>query len=177
METMEMQNTTHEMKSESKPMGGDMHGMHKMAYKKLLWMVIISFIAMFILMYSMVDIFANVIPNINQFYMAGLMTAAMLIIEMVVMSSMYMHKKTNALIIGISTVALVACFLFIQKQTAVTDKQFLKSMIPHHAAALLMAKEANISDPEIKKLVGDIISSQQKEIDFMKAKIKEMDDK
>ena len=150
------------------------HNAHKMPYKKLIWMVIISFIAMFILMYSMVDKFANVIPNINQFYMAGLMTAAMLIIEIAVMSSMYMHKKTNAVIIGISAVVLVTCFLFIQNQTAVTDKQFLKSMIPHHAAALLMAKESNISDPEIKKLIGDIISSQQKEIDFMKAKIKEM---
>ena len=171
---MEKHNTTHEMKAENKPMGGDKHMMHKMQYKKLLWMVIISFISMFILMYSMVDKFANVIPNINQFYMAGLMTAAMLIIEMAVMSSMYMHKKTNALIIGISAVALVTCFLFIQNQTAVTDKQFLKSMIPHHAVALLMAKEANISDPEIKKLIGDIISSQQKEIDFMKAKLKEM---
>ena len=174
---MEMHKTTHEMKGENRPMSGNMHAMHKMQYKKLLWMVIISFIAMFILMYSMVDKFANVIPNINQFYMAGLMTAAMLIIEMAVMSSMYMHKKTNALIIGISAVALVTCFLFIQHQPAVTDKQFLKSMIPHHAAALLMAKEANISDPEIKKLIGDIISSQQKEIDFMKGKIKELDNK
>ncbi len=162
---MEMQNTS------------EMHMMHKMQYKKLLWMVIISFIAMFILMYSMVDKFANVIPNINQFYMAGLMTAAMLIIEMAIMSSMYMHKKTNAVIIGISAIALVTCFVFIQNQTAVTNKQFLKSMIPHHAAALLMAKEANISDPEIKKLVNDIISSQQREIDFMKAKLKEMDNK
>ena len=174
---MEMHNTSHEMKAENKPMGGDMHAMHKMPYKKLLWMVIISFIAMFILMYSMVDKFANVVPNINQFYMAGLMIAAMLIIEMVVMSSMYMHKKTNAVIIGISAVALVTCFLFIQNQTAVTDKQFLKSMIPHHAAAILMVKEAKITDPEIKKLADDIILSQQKEIDFMKAKIKEMENK
>ena len=179
-----MHNTTHEMKGENKPMdtgttpgGNDMHMMHKIQYKKLLWMVILSFTAMFILMYSMVDKFANVIVNVNQFYMAGLMTAAMIIIEMAVMSSMYMHKKTNAVIIGISAVALVTCFIFIQNQTAVTDRQFLKSMIPHHAAALLMAKEANINDPEIKKLVGDIISSQQKEIDFMKAKIKEMDNK
>ncbi len=122
---MESHKTTHEMKGENKSMDGDMHAMHKMPYKKLLLMVIISFIAMFILMYSMVDKFANVIPNINQFYMAGLMTAAMLIIEMAVMSSMYMHKKTNAVIIGISAVALVTCFLFIQNQTAVLANSFL----------------------------------------------------
>ena len=83
----------------------------------------------------------------------------------------------NGIIITISVVTLAACFLFIRNQTTVGDKQFLKSMIPHHAAAILMVKEAKITDPEIKKLADDIISSQQKEIDFMKAKIKEMDSK
>ena len=146
-------------------------------YKKLALMIIISFIAMFILMYSMVDKFANVTPNINQFYMAGLMTAPMIIIEMILMGSMYMNKKLNLIIISISVVVLVACFFFIRIQAGVTDRQFLKSMIPHHAAAILMVKGAKISDPEIKKLADDIITAQQKEIDFMKAKIKELDNK
>jgi len=150
---------------------------NKTQYGKLVWMVIISFIAMFILMYSMVDKFENVIPNINQFYMAGLMTAAMIIIEIALMGSMYMNKRLNAVIIAIGAVVLVACFLFIRYQTGEYDKQFLKSMIPHHAAAILMVKEAKISDPEIKRLASDIISSQQKEIDFMKAKLKEMENK
>jgi uncharacterized protein (DUF305 family) len=147
---------------------------HKPQYSKLIWMTVISFIAMFILMYSMVDKFANVFINVNQFYMAGLMTAPMIIIEMLIMGGMYMNKKLNLIIIAISAVVLVACFFFIRVQTAVSDKQFLKSMIPHHAAALLMVNGAKISDPEIKKMADDIISSQQKEIDFMKAKLKEM---
>ncbi len=162
---------------------GKMHGtsksnsMSSMQYQKLAWMVVISFIAMFILMYSMVDKMSNVIINVNQFYMAGLMTAPMIIIEIILMRSMYADKKLNTIIIGISAVVLVACFLFIRYQTDVSDKQFLKSMIPHHAAAILMVKEAKITDPEIKKLADDIISSQQKEIDFMKAKIKDMESK
>jgi uncharacterized protein (DUF305 family) len=40
-----------------------------------------------------------------------------------------------------------------------------------------MVREANIMDPEIKKLAENIILSQQKEIDFMKAKLKEIKDK
>ncbi len=147
---------------------------HKSQYSKLIWMTVISYIAMFILMYSMVDKFANVIINVNQFYMAALMTAPMIIIEMIVMGGMYMNKKLNLIIISISAVVLVACFFFIRVQTAVSDRQFLKSMIPHHAAALLMVNGAKINDPEIRKLAADIISSQQKEIDFMKAKLKEM---
>ena len=148
---------------------------HKPQYSKLIWMTVISFIAMFILMYSMVDKFANVFINVNQFYMAGLMTAPMIIIEMLIMGGMYMNKKLNLIIIFISAVVLVACFFFIRVQAAVSDRQFLKSMIPHHAAALLMVNGAKISDPEIKKLADDIISSQQKEIDFMKAKLKQME--
>ncbi len=140
----------------------------KTQYKKLILMVILS-----LLMYSMVDKFVNVIPNINQFYMAGLMTTPMIIIEMDLMGSMYMNKKLNAFIIAISAVLLVTFFLFIRNQTGVSERQFLKSMIPHHAAAILMVKETELNDPEIKKLGNNIISSQQKEIDFMKAKLKD----
>ncbi len=145
---------------------------HNKHYWKLLIMAVVSFISMYILMYSMVDVFSNVIPNVNQFYMAGLMTMPMIIIEVLLMSSMYKNKKLNAAIIGISVIALAAFFLFIRQQTGVSDRQFLRGMIPHHAAAILMAGKAKITDPEIKKLAQEIISSQQKEITQMKAKLK-----
>ncbi len=54
--------------------------MHSHAYARLAAMTVLSFISMYILMYAMVDQLANVYPNINQFYMAGLMTAPMVII-------------------------------------------------------------------------------------------------
>lgn len=143
-------------------------------YKKLLLMTVLSFIAMYLLMYSMVDIFSNVIPNVNQFYMAGLMTMPMVIIELAIMGGMYMKKKLNAAIFVVSSILLVCFFFGIRQQAAIGDKQFLKSMIPHHAAAILMAGKANIKDPEIKKLTEQIITSQQAEIEQMKAKLKEM---
>lgn len=142
--------------------------MHKQAYLKLLYMALLSFASMYILMYAMVNQFANVYPNINQFYMAGLMTMPMVLIEMIVMSSMYMDKNRNKLIIILSFIALVVFFLLIRYQSAVSDKQFLKSMIPHHAAAILMCQETKIKDPEINALCSNIISSQQLEIDQMK---------
>ena len=125
-------------------------------------------------MYSMVNTFSNVILNVNQFYMAGLMTMPMIIIEIFVMHSMYMNKKLNALIIGISVVLLVGFFLFIRQQTGVSDKQFLKSMIPHHAGAILMCEGADLTDPEIKELCKTIKEGQQREIDQMKAKLEEL---
>ena len=141
-------------------------------YGKLLFMVILSFIAMYILMYSMVDKMANVIPNVNQIYMAGLMTSPMVIIELLVMKMMYKNRRLNWIILISVTVVGFLFYSGIRRQAFVGDSQFMKSMIPHHAAAILMVEQAKLLDPEIKQLGNDIISSQQKEIEFMKAKIK-----
>jgi uncharacterized protein (DUF305 family) len=130
---------------------------------------------MYVLMYVMVDTFANVFLNINQFYMAGLMTAPMLLIEIVLMGSMYMNKKLNVTIVAASSILLIVFFVFIRQQAAVSDRQFLKSMIPHHASAILMCEKANLQDSEIKELCQSIISGQQGEIDQMKAKLKELE--
>lgn len=40
-------------------------------YKKLMVMVVLSFMSMYLLMYAMVNTFANVIPNVNQFRSTG----------------------------------------------------------------------------------------------------------
>jgi hypothetical protein len=150
---------------------------HSHNYRKFAIMAVLSFVAMYILMYSMVDSFANVLNNVNQVYMAALMTAAMVLIEMIIMWNMYKNRKANAIIITGGTIVLILCFFFIRKQTAVSDKQFLKSMIPHHAAAILMVQETELNDPEIQKLADDIITAQQKEIEFMKTKIKQIENK
>lgn len=146
---------------------------HNNHYKKLLIMAVLSFISMYVFMYAMVDTLGNVIPNVNQFYMAGLMTLPMIIIELLLMGSMYMNKKLNMVIIAISSVALIGFFLLIRQQGFVSDRQFLRSMIPHHASAILMCEKSNLQDPEIKALCQSIISGQQDEIDQMKTKLKD----
>jgi hypothetical protein len=143
-------------------------------YNRLLLMAILSFISMYLLMYAMVDSFGNVYSNLNQFYMAGLMTAPMVIIEIILMSVMYKNKKVNALIVTISVLAIAGFFSLIRQQTAISDKQFLKSMIPHHGGAILMCEQAPLQDPDIKALCKNILSSQRTEIDQMKAKLKSL---
>lgn len=139
------------------------------SYSRLLAMTVLSFIAMYILMYAMVDRFSSVYPNINQFYMAALMTSPMVIIELLLMSRMYPNKSANIAILVAGVIALGGFFTLIRQQTAVGDVQFLKSMIPHHAGAILMCGKAPVQDAEIKTLCGQIIKGQQQEIDQMKA--------
>ncbi len=142
--------------------------MHGQPYIRLLLMTALSFISMYVLMYAMVDRFENVYPNVNQFYMAGLMTAPMVIIELLLMRAMYPHRAANAVILVVGVFALGAFWLAIRQQAAVGDFQFLKSMIPHHAGAVLMCG-APIEDAAIRELCKSIIASQREEIAQMKA--------
>jgi uncharacterized protein (DUF305 family) len=50
----------------------------------------------------------------------------------------------------------------------------MKAMIPHHSIAILTSSRAEISDSRVRKLADEIIESQRREIDEMKALIGEL---
>ena len=149
--------------------------MKKNHYRHLGIMAALSFVAMYILMYAMVNSIDDVYMNVNQVYMAGLMTAPMIVIELVVMRAMYHSMKLNAFITAGSIAAGIVLFVFIRQQTVVGDRQFLRSMIPHHSSAILMCEGESIQDPDIRKLCRAIISNQQAEINQMRAKLRQFD--
>ena len=138
-------------------------------YGNLALMAVLSFIAMYFLMYSMVDRADSVYMSFNQVYMASVMTAPMIVIELIVMRAMYHDARLSGIILVLSIVVGTVMFMFIRQQTAINDTQFLRSMIPHHSGAILMCREASINDPEITALCKNITSSQQREIDQMRA--------
>jgi uncharacterized protein (DUF305 family) len=144
-------------------------------YGRLAAMAALSFIAMYILMYAMVDTFADVFPNINQFYIAGLMAAPMVIIELVLMGAMYQNRTANIAIMIVSVAALAGFFTLIRTQAAVGDHQFLKSMIPHHSGAVLMCQRADVRDVEVKRLCANIIQGQHAEITQMNTLIRKLE--
>jgi uncharacterized protein (DUF305 family) len=145
------------------------HSMQGHHYRRLLVMMVLSFIAMYVLMYAMVDRLPHVLNSVNQVYMAGLMAAAMLIIELLAMGGMYPNRRWNAVLVVVGAVALIGFWLAIRQQAAIGDQQFLRSMIPHHSGAILMCQEAKLTDPEIRTLCESIVAGQQSEIDQMKA--------
>lgn len=82
---------------------------------------------------------------------------------------MYPGRGRNAAILAVSVVALVGSWFAIRQQAAIGDDQFLRSMIPHHAGAVLMCEQAPVTNPEIVALCADIVASQRREIARMKA--------
>jgi uncharacterized protein (DUF305 family) len=153
------------------------HGEHKSDenhYVRLAVMIVLSFISMYALMYAMVNTLGDVYNSLNQVYMAGLMTAPMVVIEMLLMAGMYKNKKLNLLLIAGSCVAGIGFFLLIRQQTAISDRQFLRSMIPHHSGAILMCDEASLQDQRIRDLCKTIVTGQQQEIDQMRSMLADL---
>ena len=117
-------------------------------YQRLVVMTVLSFISMYVLMYAMVNKLENVYSSFNQFYMAGLMTAPMVVIELALMGAMYPSKKLNALLMAIGAAVGIVFFILIRQQAAISDTQFLRSMIPHHAGAILMCEQTAFKIPK-----------------------------
>ncbi|WP_312081968.1 DUF305 domain-containing protein [Epilithonimonas hominis] len=146
-------------------------------YKRFAVMAVAMFVAMYFIMYAMIDGLNNLIPNINNLYMTLLMVSAMLVIELWIMKGMYQNKKINWAVIAVSLAIGIFSWFGIREQINVGDKQFVKGMIPHHAAAVLMSDKAKLTDPELIELQKNILETQAKEIEFMKRKLKEFENK
>lgn len=146
---------------------------HGHPYRTLALMALLSFFAMYWLMYAMVDRFANVLPNLNQAYMAALMAAPMVAIELILMRHMYPNARANLAVYALCAVVGVGSFFAIRSQTAIGDAEFLRSMVPHHSGAILMCEQASLTDPDIQALCQNIIASQRAEIAQMKEMLAE----
>jgi hypothetical protein len=142
-------------------------------YHHLAIMAALSLVAMYFLMYAMVDRPSSVYGNLNQLFMAGLMTAPMVLIELTVMRGMYPDTRRNAWIAALSIAVGIVMFLFIRQQAAIADEQFLRSMIPHHSGAILMCERAQLRNAQLRELCDDIIESQREEIDLMAAMLRQ----
>jgi uncharacterized protein (DUF305 family) len=138
-------------------------------YRTLVLMAAIHFVAMYVLMYAMVDTYQQVVPNNNTLYMAALMTSPMLLMEVLLMRGMYPDRGKNAVVILAGLVLLIGAFAAIRKQALVGDEQFLKSMIPHHSGAILMCRESSLSDQRVLDLCRGIVESQKREIEEMES--------
>ncbi len=141
-------------------------------YRRLGLNLLLSFIIMYLVMFSMIYSFGEFFNNLNFFYMALMMASPMGVLMLLFMGSMYKDKKLNVIIHVVSVLLFVVGFIGIRTQALVGDNQFLRSMIPHHSGAVLMCERAKISDPEVQSLCGRIIQSQKEEVDQMEQILK-----
>lgn len=131
--------------------------------------LLLSAVAMYFVMYSMIWSTADFFNNLNNFYMVLMMVAPMGVLMLAMMRMMYPDRRLNLVLYAGFALMFMAGAIGMRDQSLIGDKQFIRSMIPHHSGAVLMCREAPIRDAEIRQLCGNIIRSQQAEIVQMKA--------
>jgi uncharacterized protein (DUF305 family) len=129
----------------------------------------VNYVIMYLVMYTMIASLSHFYLNLNNTYMTLMMLAPMAAIMTYTMRSMFPSRRANAAVIVGAVVVFAASFAAMRTQAAVGDAQFLRSMIPHHSGAILMCREASLTDPEIINLCREIVRSQESEIAQMKA--------
>lgn len=138
-------------------------------------MIATSTIVMFGLMYLNVYSFDHAYFSETRAWMALVMGATMAVIMLAFMLGMYSNTKANLAIFIGGVVVFAGALYLVRSQDTVEDVAWMKAMIPHHSIAILTSERAKISDPRVKALADQIISSQRKEIDEMRTLIQEME--
>lgn len=145
------------------------HGDHGRPYLMFWINMILGLIVMYVVMFSMIDGVADFRNNLNMFYMAVTMWAPMGVFMLATMPGMFPNRRMNVALYVIFAFLTVLSFWGTRTQTFIDDRQFVDSMIPHHSGAILMCREADIEDPELLTLCGEIIEAQRREIEQMEA--------
>jgi uncharacterized protein (DUF305 family) len=78
--------------------------------------------------------------------------------------------KTAVLGLGIALILMF--WTLVRTQAGVGNQQFLRSMIPHHAAAILVCQQSSLTNPRIEELCTEIVQTQKEEIRIMKELMK-----
>lgn len=139
-----------------------------MGYGRFAAMVAVSTAVMFLLMYVNVYALGHILFSQTRFWMAFVMGAAMAIIMLGFMWTMYKNKRVNTAILAGSVVVFALALWLVRSQETVGDVAYMKAMIPHHSIAILTSERAHIKDPEVRKLADGIIDAQVREITEMK---------
>lgn len=139
-----------------------------MGYGRFAAMVATSTLVMFILMYVDVYVLGHIEFSQTRFWMAFVMGAAMAVIMLAFMWSMYKNKRVNAAILGGSVLVFALALWLVRSQDTVGDVAYMRAMIPHHSIAILTSERAHIKDPEVRRLADGIIDAQVREITEMR---------
>ena len=119
--------------------------MHGKSYRDLAIQLILHFIIMYLVMYTMIASLDHFYFNLNNVYMTLMMVTPMAVLMLVLMRSMYENKRANLAIAIGAVVIFAGSFYAMRTQAAIGDKELIRGMIPHHSGA---RDQSNAGDSE-----------------------------
>lgn len=165
------------MDHHSRMEGSGQHASHSMnmGWGRFAAMIATSTVIMFFLMYQLIYTLDHATFSVNRTIAALVMGCVMAVVMLAFMWSMYQGKGVKIAVLVVSALAAAILLVVNRGQTLVGDTAFMKSMIPHHSIAVNNARKATISDPRVRELADQIIESQVREIEEMKALLADID--
>lgn len=145
-----------------------------MGWGRFAAMVLTSTFIMFFLMYQLVYSFDHAMFSWNRMIASLVMGSVMTAVMLGFMWPMYKGTGLKIGVLAAAVVLGVALLAVNRSQAVIEDVTFMKSMIPHHSIAINNARKASISDPRVRELADEIISSQVREIAEMKLLIEDI---
>lgn len=145
-----------------------------MSYTRFALMIAASTVVMFGLMYLNTFALDHIFYSQTRTWMALVMGAAMAIVMMGFMWTMYPRPRLNAAIVLGGVVVFAVALWLVRSQATVSDVSYMQAMIPHHSIAVLTSRRAHIRDPRVRQLADDIIEAQLREIGQMKMLIADL---
>ncbi|SCB50012.1 DUF305 domain-containing protein [Rhizobium multihospitium] len=146
-----------------------------MKYSRFAWMILVSTVVMFGLMYLNTYAFDHIEYSQTRTWMAVLMGAVMALIMIGFMWPMYPNPRVNLGIAAGSIIIAGLALWLVRSQQTVGDVAYMKAMIPHHSIAIMTSERAHIRDPEVRKLADGIIDAQVREIEEMKRLVAQLE--
>ena len=136
-------------------------------------MMIGSFIIQFIVMSCiMTNSYKNITFSVGKFYMSVIMALLMGLLEVFMFD---IHMRIISLYYYLILFFILSIFIYLYRnQIYIEDKDYLTEMIEHHSMALLTSNEIlqKTQSERIKKFAESILTTQEKEIEYMRQLIK-----
>ena len=137
--------------------------MHPM-YLRFGLVLAISLVLMFLLSMAQIWAWDHFTVNLANFYLSLTMVSVMAVVMLVGMWGMFPSRILNMLLIAGFVAFGIAVFAMGRVQAFAGNEAFLRNMIPHHSRAVLVCREASLTDPEIEELCDAIVETQLEEI-------------
>jgi Ca2+/Na+ antiporter len=132
-------------------------------------------IQMFVMSGIMTNTYKNITMSLGKFYISVIMALLMGLLEVIMHDN---HMRVISIYYYLFFGFLLVIFVYLYRNQAyIEDKDYLNEMIEHHSMAILTSEEIlqKTNSERVKKLAENIITTQEKEINYMKELIKYID--
>jgi Ca2+/Na+ antiporter len=129
-------------------------------------------IQMFVMSGIITNSYKNITFSLGKFYMSVIMALLMGLLEVIMHDN---HMRVISIYYYLFLGFLLVIFIYLYRNQAyIEDKDYLNEMIEHHSMAILTSEEIlqKTNSERVKKLAQNIITTQEKEINYMKELIK-----